>query len=150
MESILQEWRKTFFNRFGRPNEQWTPEMFDWETFSFEHALYIEADLAREAYGKLQNDQGFFILIDSRSRRIAFETRDGPLPPISLLECWKDAEGGLIELYVIGLNMSWTFVLTHEGDYVGPYFSKRKWQKEDGMKQMRLDLERWGIAATTQ
>lgn len=34
----------------------------------------------------------------------------------------KIQNNGLIEFYVIGLNFSWCYIVTHEPDGCGPYF----------------------------
>lgn len=94
-----------------------------WHLFSWEllpEGSYLVGDDAREAYNHLghgEREQALFIEPFGKERETFSLT-------------WQESSAyhldQRIEVFVVAKNFSWTYVKTHEGDYCGPYFYRKK------------------------
>lgn len=89
-----------------------------WHLFSYQLISCLEGNEARAEYDQVDKTGAFEIQYDNGIM--------GDGETISLNEEHKTAKGiddsGYIEFYIIGKDFSWCYVVTHEGDYAGPYF----------------------------
>ena len=95
-----------------------------WHVFSFEllpEGTYLEGDEAREAYDSLsmeEREKALFIKPFARKNPETFS--------VKYEESGAENLDKQTEIYVAAKDFSWTYIKTHENDWCGPYFCRKK------------------------
>ncbi len=122
---FFAQWLKAFAPSLPRENyEKYIRGGYVWHIFSWRlipDGSYFERDAARAA----------FDIADKEGAKYIFLWADGE-KPAALPEKYFTAAGiesdeNAQEIYVVGKNYEWTYVVTHETSCgCGPYFMKRR------------------------
>ena len=95
-----------------------------WHVFSFEllpEGTYLEGDEARKAYDSLS--------MEEREKALFIKPFAGKKPETFSLK-YKDSGTEQLnqrtEIYAVAKDFSWTYIKTHEDDWCGPYFCRKK------------------------
>lgn len=91
-----------------------------WHIFSFKLVNHLSGDSARAEFDKIDKEGATEILYLPYKRNGLFSCKK--LQPNHGFSAKIETEN-LCEFYVIGKNFSWVYIVTHEGDYCGPYFA---------------------------
>lgn len=95
-----------------------------WHVFSFEllpEGTYLEGDEARKAYDSLpaeQREKALFIKPFAKKKPETFA--------VNYEESGAEKLDRQTEIYVAARDFSWTYIKTHEDDWCGPYFCRKK------------------------
>lgn len=97
---------------------------FLWHAFSYEFLDCYKADKARQMFDSVDKSNAFKYFFDP-SKSIEIDN-DG-VEKLGKNETSKSLENlDFIELYVIEKDFKWCYIITHEGDWCGPYFCYSK------------------------
>ena len=86
-----------------------------WHVFSFNlipKGSWLEGDAARKAFDRADKKEAEYVIYYGNK-----ETVDLPYVTAEKL----DRDEDIVEMYVVGADRDWTYILTHE-DGLGPYF----------------------------
>lgn len=93
---------------------------FLWHIFSFELVTHLSGYSARNEFDKIDKEGAKEILYMPYKQDGLFTCKE--LQPHHAIS-YKIESENLCEFYVIGKNFSWVYIVTHEGNYCGPYFA---------------------------
>ncbi len=85
--------------------------------FSYGVTPHLEGDAATTEY-ETEGPGKFYVFVEAMPAVDGFECSAANMPDLGALD-------GL-DIYVVDVNFSWTFVRTHE-ERIGPFFSRREW-----------------------
>jgi hypothetical protein len=119
VDRLADRWRHTFAQSVRGATGQFTHLGFDWHAFSYSFVHALQGDAARAEYRSRQRRQRFLVL-DGPTMTAGFACESETLPSF-------DRAG--VDVYVVPEDFSWTMVFTHEGDWLGPYFTTADWAR---------------------
>ena len=127
---LLKEFEKRWLSVFaeGVPKQRLEECMrcghYIWHVFSFELLPaedYLEGDEAEAAYESLsvkERENALFIKPFAGKKPETFSLKYG--------DSGAERLNRLTEIYVAAKDFSWTYIKTHETDWCGPYFCRKK------------------------
>ena len=114
-EGISKKQLEKYFT--SRGNHIW--HVFSWELLP--EGSFLTGDDAREAYNHLSHRE--------RETALFIEPFENKHPETFSME-WQESSAyhldGRIEIFVMAEDYSWTYIKTHENDWCGPYFYRKK------------------------
>ncbi|MGX1265686.1 hypothetical protein RKD55_003490 [Rossellomorea marisflavi] len=88
-----------------------------WHLFSYKKRTCLEGEKAEAAFRDQQKQKCFIFFQDTEDALLLENASGFDVKDLSS-EVGRD-------VYVVDKQFRWTFVLTHETDWLGPYFSRR-------------------------
>ncbi|WP_336770995.1 DUF4275 family protein [Paenibacillus sp. MMO-58] len=86
-----------------------------WHLFSYKRKDHLERDEATTAF--IQQTKGpCFLFYQHSNYALKLENADN----LTIQDLHDESD-----IYIVSVDFSWTYVLTHEKDWHGPYFSRR-------------------------
>ena len=118
-----KEWMRTFAGDISKEDiDRYVVQTgnYIWHVFSWEllpENSYLVEDAARAAFdAEDKTGAAYFEPFEEKKDALA-------LPPEQLTAALLDER---IECYVMGKGGAWSYIKTHEGDPLGPYFIKKR------------------------
>ena len=106
---VNSKWRKKFIGTKTAPHI----DDYKWHIFSFEVKACIEGEKAIQEYVKQYPCDLYIFNEDLEFGIKCLQTHI--LPIIDMKDYYDD-------IYICHHNMKWTYVITHESPFIGPYF----------------------------
>jgi len=89
-----------------------------WHLFSFNKKDYLEGEKAEQAFNNERKGKCYVFFQHSKYALL--------LEDASMLHTNDLTVEGHTDIYIVDENYNWTFVITHENGWLGPYFSRRE------------------------
>jgi len=117
--SVLQQkWRETYAKSLYKKTGKWTYDNIDWHVFSYEYTAHLTGDSARNKYREKCGST--YLVLPNLDEGKGYRCES--IKPVNF------SQKG-IDLYICPEDMSWTFVNTHEEDWIGPFYSDKEMVK---------------------
>lgn len=129
-----QEFTEKFLSNFAKNISDKEKEMYHigvkrkdflWNIFAGKLIPCYEGGKARDIYDSVDKSDAIEICYSGHNKIVTDDVETS-----AIKEKHKTAKGidedGLIEFYVVGKDFKWCYVVTHELDLCGPYFSYRE------------------------
>ena len=116
---LLQAWREVYCAPVHAATGKWViggAGGCTWHAFSHDYAPCLTGRQALARYAG--QPAGTFLVLTERSNDAALRCEGPALPDFSDLRQ---------DVYVAPPTFDWTMVFTHEGEALGPYFSRAEW-----------------------
>ena len=112
LQIYQEKWRKIYSRSLYKETGEWTLGNMDWHVFSFGHTPHLLGDSAWNTYRKRCGK--FFLVLPNLDEGDGYYCESNM--PLNL-----SMKG--LDRYICPKDMSWTFVNTHEEDWIGPFYS---------------------------
>jgi hypothetical protein len=119
---LQQQWRERFLAHVKALTGKWGGNRSrDWLWLDDREARFLKGARAEEAYRRLQAAD--YLVLPSQTGLAALRCSQRPLPDLGSLTGLLQDFPGLLDVYIMAPDLSWTFVVAHE-PLSGPYFRR--------------------------
>lgn len=112
---LQQKWRETYAVNLYNKTGKWIHDDIDWHVFSHEHTAHVAGNKAWNKYREKCGNA--YLILPNGNAGNGYRCESNKPANFS--------KRG-IDLYICPEDMSWTFVNTHEEDWIGPFYSDKE------------------------
>jgi len=119
-QQIVEKWRKTFALKLNSSTGEWRIGGYDWHVFTYGYASALAGKRAIDSYARKTSHDGYVFTHTVEEPLCCFSRH---LPSYAAIEHVLELFPDKADIYVVGRDFQWTFVVTHETSCgVGPFF----------------------------